>query len=311
MTMAWDDRAALAAARARSVATARAWRDGVAYRDLAARFDAVDARDIEAVAAVAQHWLATPGAAVALLAPLIDALAGDDWFEPPFRVSRDPLRVGAILFDHPAVSIGASVLSARALAALPVPTSVSVSGRLTLVRYVRAGGARLRLWTADRAGPDFSRADAAPLAPLGTVSLTDDMILRIDGRTRAARIEDAADDVVTITATIRAATDPFQRDYALPSGALTRIATNDDGAARTQMLLTFLRHAGRADAGDCFAAATRDDAFFLRWAAMREWLALDALAALPRLRAMLDDPHAEVRAAAAQTLPVVEAACHF
>jgi hypothetical protein len=40
---------------------------------------------------------------------------------------------------------------------------------------------------------------------------------------------------------------------------------------------------------------------------MREWLALDAAAALPRLRALADDPHHEVRAAARATLPLVEA----
>lgn len=311
MPAAWDDRAALAAAQARSVAVARAWRAGAAYRALVAMFDAVPADDVEAVAAVAHAWLALADATGALIAPLVAALAGDCWCEPSFRVSRDTLRVGARLFDHPAVSISASVLSARALAALPPPSSVTVSGRLTLVRYIRGGGGRLRLWTAEPAGADFSRATAGRLEPLGTVRLADDRVLRIDGRLRAARVEDAAEDVVTVTATIRAATAPFQRDYALPSGKLMRVATNDDSAARAQMLLTFLRHAGRADAGECFAAGTRDEAFFLRWAAMREWLALDAVAALPRLRAMLDDPHPEIQQAAAETLPVVEAACRF
>lgn len=307
----WDDRTALTAAQLQSVVVARAWRASGVYRALVERFDAVAADHVEAVAGAAQRVLAEAGMVEALLAPLVDALAADDWFEPPLRVSRDALRTGAMLFEHPAVSISASLLSAAALAALPPPESVTVSGRLTLVRYVRAGGARLRLWTAEPAGPDFVSATAVPLAPLGSVTLTDGMVLRIDGRTRAARIEDARDDVVTITATVRAATAPFQRDYELPSGKLLRLATTDDGAARTQMLLTFLRHAGRADAGPCFDAATRDGAFFLRWGAMREWLALDAMAALPRLRGMIDDPNAEVRAAAAATLPVVEAACQF
>lgn len=308
---AWDDRTALTAAQLQSVVVARAWRASEAYRALVERFDAVAANDVEAVAGVAQRVLADSRAIEAVLAPLVDALAADDWFEPPLRVSRDAWRTGAMLFDHPAVAISVSVLSAAALAALPPPENVTVSGRLTLVRYVRAGGARLRLWTAEPAGPDFSSAAALPLAPLGTVKLADAMVLRIDGRTRAARIEDAHADVVTVTATVRAATAPFQRDYVLPTGKLLRLATTDDGAARTQMLLTFLRHAGRGDAGDCFDAATRDGAFFLRWGAMREWLALDAVGALPRLRAMTEDPNAEVRAAAAQMLPVVEAACRF
>jgi hypothetical protein len=72
------------------------------------------------------------------------------------------------------------------------------------------------------------------------------------------------------------------------------------------MLLAFLRLAGRADAGPQFDAATRDPAFHLRWAAMREWLALDARAAMPRLEAMMvADPHVEIREAAARTLATI------
>ncbi len=60
------------------------------------------------------------------------------------------------------------------------------------------------------------------------------------------------------------------------------------------------------DAGDRFEAATRDPAHFLRWGAMREWLALDVAAATPRLEEMAaGDPHPEVRAAARATLPLV------
>jgi hypothetical protein len=219
------------------------------------------------------------------------------------------LRVGAALFDHPAAAISATVMSAAALGEMPPPASIAVSGRLALVRYIRGGGARLRLWTVEPAGPDFSSARARPAEPLGTVALADGMILRIDGRTRATLTEGAMSDVVTITITVRAGAAPYQREYALPHGEFTRMATLDDGAARTQMLLTFLRHARRADAAPWFETATRDGAFFLRWAAMREWLAFDAPGALPRLRAMAADPNKEVRAAVAVTLPMVEAAC--
>jgi hypothetical protein len=43
--------------------------------------------------------------------------------------------------------------------------------------------------------------------------------------------------------------------------------------------------------------------FYTRWHIMREFLAMDAAAALPHLRRMAaGDPHPEVRAAAGQTL---------
>ncbi len=304
-----DDRAALAAAQARSFAIAAEWRESDAYRALTEAFDAAPPDDAEAVAEVALRILGRPEMVTGLFDQLTAALADDPWFEPPFRVSRDRLRVGAALFDHPLAAISATVMSAAALAEMPPPASIAVSGRLALVRYVRGGGARLRLWTADPAGPDFSSDRARPAEPLGTVALADGMILRIDGRTRATLTEGAASDVVTITVTVRVGVAPYQREYALPGGEFVRMATLDDGAARTQMLLTFLRHAKRADAAPWFEAATCDGAFFLRWSAMREWLALDARGALPRLRAMADDPNMEVRAAAVAMLPMVEAAC--
>jgi hypothetical protein len=304
-----EDRALLAAAQARSFAIAAEWRASDAHRTLTEAFDSVSPDDVEAVAGIALHILGRPEMVTALFDRLMTALRDDPWFEPPFRVSRDRLRVGAALFDHPAAAISATMMSAAAWGEMPPPASIAVSGRLALVRYVRGGGARLRLWTAEPAGPDFSGAQARPVEPLGTVALADGMILRIDGRTRATLTEGATSDVVTITVTIRAGAAPYQREYALPDGEFVRMATLDDGAARTQMLLTFLRHAKRVDAAPWFEAATRDGAFFLRWSAMREWLALDARGALPRLRAMTDDPNMEVRTAAAAMLPMVEAAC--
>jgi hypothetical protein len=72
------------------------------------------------------------------------------------------------------------------------------------------------------------------------------------------------------------------------------------------MLLTLLRVSGRADAGDVFDAATHGPAPHARWSAMREWLALDADAAAPRLDAMAaGDPDPEVRDLARATRALV------
>lgn len=293
------NRAALEESGRRSFAAAAQFRADDPYRALEAAF-------AYGPAETATHaLLADSGWVGALIAPLIAALAEDPWFEPPFRVARDGLRIGAIVFENAAVSITATVLSADALAATPPPRSVVLAGRLTLTRYVRGGGARLRTWQAPAAAEDFDAAAAPRCVALPDRSLADGDVIRHDGRTHGQILADATSDVVTLGVTLRAETAPLACEYALPEGTFLRVATNDDRAARTQMLLAYLRLAGRRDAR-CYDAATRDGAFFLRWAAMREWLAVDVRAALPRLRELAHDPNAEVRAAASVTLASVE-----
>lgn len=297
----------LDAAALRSAAVAQGFRESAPYRALDAAFAGIAADDVASAEGAAQRLLGDAAWVGALLAPLFAAARDEPFLEPPLRVNRDGLRIGAVLFDCPAVSIAATILSADALAGLPPPRSVVVPGRLSVVRYVRGGGARLRLWHAGPIDAGFAAATARPCAPAGTLPLADGVVLRIDGRTRGHLLEKARGDVVTLTATIRPGAAPLMREYALPGGALIRTATLDDRASRARMLLGFLRLSGRSGAGACFDAATRDEAFFLRWAAMREWLALDAAAALPRLREMAAcDAHAEIRAAAGATLAMAE-----
>ncbi len=295
----------LRAAHERSVAVAAAWRDGAGYRQAEAAFagEGLTAVDVAVQAAgllADDRWIAV------LIAPLIDALAVDDWFQPPLRVSRDPLRIGALMFEHPLVTISASILSADVLVSLPPPQSVVVPGRLSVVRYWRSGGATLRRWQTERAGAEFSAQSASPCRAIESLSPSDGDVVTIDGRSDATLIDGATADVVTITATIRVESAPFMREYAVDDGRLLCVAALDDQASRVQMLLAFLRHSERADAATSLAAATHDPAYFLRWWAMREWLALDVASALPRLREMTGDPNAEVRAAAAQMLTIAE-----
>jgi hypothetical protein len=299
-------RTAIVAARAGAGAAIRKCRDSGAFRFATAAFaDCADSPELAAERA--ERLLADSGWAGALLTPLVEALAADPLFEPPIKVHRDALRIGAVLFDCPAVSIAASVTSASAMAALPPPRTIVFTGRIAVTRTVRSGGGRLRRWCADAMAPAFHAADAAPCSTLEPAPLKDGMIHRTDGRCQAQLICDAGTDVVTLVATIRAGAAPLMREYDIDSGALLRVADADDRPSRTKMLLRFLRVAGRTDASACFDDATHASEFHLRWAAMREWLALDAVAATDRLAEMAcDDPHAEVRTVAMHMLPIVE-----
>lgn len=306
MCVSQSTRAAIIAARAEASAAIRKGREGAAFRAATATFaDCPDSP--ERAADRAERLLEDPDWAAALLAPLIEALAENPLFEPPLKTHRDALRTGAILFDCPAASIAASVTSASAMARLPPPRTIVFTGRMAVTRMVRAGGARLRRWRSDAMGPQFAAADAPRCTPFAPLRPWDGMVHRTDGRSQAQLICDAESDVVTLVATIRAGAAPLMREYDIVSGALLRIADADDRPSRTEMLLRFLRVAGKADAGACFEDATHAPGFHLRWAAMREWLALDAAAAAARLAEMAcADPHAEVRTAATRMLPIVE-----
>lgn len=299
-----EDRAALVASRAASRRFAEQHRLGAAWRWADTALVGLETADAEQVARRATLLLEDSAWVRALLAPMMRALDGDRWFEPPWRVQRDGPRLGAVIYEHPALTITGTLLTHIPGAA---PTArLVVPGRLSVVRYQRGSG-RVLLWRTEAAGPDFAAASAPPIVPIGAVALRDGLVRRIDGRTHAQAIEGAERDLVMLTATIHAGAAPFAREYDRASGKLLRVATLDHAAARAQLLLGFLRAAGRTEAAPAFAAATEAPAYFLRWAAMREWLALDARAALPRLRAMTEDANAEVRQAARTMLPTVEA----
>ncbi|OYX52390.1 MAG: hypothetical protein B7Y97_01205 [Sphingomonas sp. 32-66-10] len=271
-----------------------------AVRDrVAARFDGLS--DADAVLEQARALLADSDWVAGLIAPLIDALRADPWFDPALRMTRDALRTAVVLADLPGVTLTASVTSAAALARIDPPATVVLSGRRALTLYVRGGQAQVRRWQLAEAGP--RRCVEIPC-----LQLADGCLVELDGRREGRLIVAAARDVVAITATAKPGADPLLHEFAIADGRPVRSATADDRASRAELLLALLRASGRSDAADNFDAMTRDPAFHLRWAAMREWLMLDARTARPRLAEMAGmDPDAGVRAAATQTLERLDA----
>lgn len=268
-------------------------------RHVALRFDGLS--DVDAVLDRARVMLSNGAWIADLLAPLIDALRADPWFDPALRMTSNALRTAVVLTDLENVTLTASVTSAAALARLDPPTTVVLSGRRALTRYVRGGAARMRRWQL----AEGSQRRCVERAPL---TLHDGALIELDGRREGRVIVAANSDVVAITATAKLGADPLIHEFAITDGLPIRSATADDRASRAELLLALLRASGRRDAAESFAVMTRDPAFHLRWAAMREWLMLDACAARCRLAEMAaTDPDPGVRSAAAQTLHRLDA----
>ena len=294
-------RPAIVGAHARSAPVAAAWRRSDEVRALAEVFDAACATDVDRACECGVALLSDATLVARLLTPLVETLAEDPFFEPPFKVQRDRHRIGAALFDSPAARLTAAVTRPGAAA----PDTVVVPGQISVTRYHRAGGVTLSRWDAGTVARDFTAAGASPATRLSALAPRQGEVVVHDGRRIGHRAAGATGAVVTVTVLLRAGMAPLMREYRTDGGALVRAASTDDAASRGAMLRTLLRVSGRSDANPLFEAATRDAGFDTRWAAMREWLALDAAAALPRLASMsAADPHPDVRAAAAATLAV-------
>jgi hypothetical protein len=288
----------LLGARARSAPANAAFSATLAQR-IAPRFAGLE--DADAVLAPARALLADGGWIADLIVPLVDGLRSDPWFDPALRITRDRLRTAVVLADLPEVTLTASVTSAAALAQLALPATLVLSGRRAVTLHVRGGGAEVRRWRLAEAGP-------RRCFEIECQHLRDGDLIEQDGRREARLIVAATRDVVTVTATAKPGADPLIHEYSTADGRFVRSATADDRTSRAELLLALLRASGRADAGNCFDRMSRDPAFHLRWAAMREWLMLDARAARPRLAEMAaGDPDDAVRTAAAQTLGRLDA----
>lgn len=238
-----------------------------------------------------------------LLADVIAALWNDDFAAIPFPIIQDATHSGVVLIDTPAAMITLASASADAIAARkmrPGPRSVSLTGHVSVIHMLRAPGATFRFW----------RRDGDRVVPDGEQAFGDGGTLLIDGRERGYSIVRAAGDIVMLRATVKPGAAQLVREFDAGSGLPVAVSANDESASRVQMMLTLLRLLGRNDAANCFAHAAGEPQHFLRWHAMREWLALDAPAAIPHLRRLAErDAHPDVRHAARATLHRIADPC--
>ncbi len=281
-----------------------------AWADVRSRVDAALAGVTDQAAAI--------GAARALLrdddwiAALLDAAAAsldiDAGRTLPLRVSDSEVRSGIVVAQHPAVSFTLDVVHAARLAAKknnPGPGSIGFTGDISIARFVRAGGAVLSWWEIPPIGCDFSAAAAGTCRRTGQRALADGDIVELDGRHESFIIEAARANLLLVSATIRTEA-PVSVEYDGATGAYLGCSAASDRESRLQMIATLARLLDAKEAFPAIAALLDEPAFFVRWHAMRELIAIDADAALPYLELLAThDPHEEVRAAARATLELL------
>jgi hypothetical protein len=261
----------------------------------------------EAVLALAGDFVADPSASREILNVLVAAARDDLYFRPHFEIASSEVQSGLLLFDRPALSLTLGVMSADAIAAKRAErqggASLTFTGRRMHFHFIESGGATLSLWEAPRIGADFTADASGCCRFVERRRIEDGEKLDLDGRRFTFIIEEAERDIVFVGAETTLDAGPLSVEYDWETRRFIGASSTDEAGSRTQMMLALLRTMERRDAVPLFRELLRSEHFYARWQTMREFLALDAGAALPHLREMAErDPHREVRGAAEQTL---------
>ena len=289
------------------------WDEGPVQRRFDEAMAGLPERSAEAVAEAARSLFADDAWVDRLIGTLVTPMQADPFFDPPFRAINSDIHSGLIVFEHDFASIAAGVTLASDLAAKKSArrgaTSVAFSGRVSVLKFVKAGGARISLWKAPPITADFSARTAGQCVRGGEVQLADGDILTIDGRHQAYVIEQARANLLILQAEISLDQAPLSVEYDSASLAFVGCSATGDGASRIQMIATLLRRLGAEAAFPALAGFLGHEDFFVRWHVMRELLGIDAGAALPHLKRMAArDPHDDVRRAARSVLDRLQAA---
>lgn len=248
---------------------------------------------------------------------LIDSLArpmrADPYFQPPFPALTSDINSGLVVYEDPHVTVAVGLCRVSQLAARKHGAtgagSIHFGGQVSILKFVKAGGATLSFWEAPPITADFTAAKAGRCRRTGSRRITDGALLVVDGRSQSYIVDHAAANLLVLQAVIKTDQAPLGVEYDAQSGAYRGCSATDDADSRIQMLATLVRKLDRDGAFDEVAAHLGHPRFFVRWHVMRELIGMDARAALPLLRRLAtSDPHGDVRQAAAAALARIETA---
>lgn len=294
-------------ARLRAATTAREahWGDADAGPGgLGAAIDAALGMGADDAIAALMPWLADIGWLRDRLGDALDLLAADLFARPPLRpVGGGEGAGGLILAERGAIRLSLQLHRAGTPASA---AALFIPGRSAL-RILHGGGASVRdhhvTITPDEESGGFTAAGAARCRTGPPRALVADELLTFDTARTAFTLSDATGDALLLELSVQPPSSLPIRSYDIASGRLLHVSASRRDSSFRQMALSLLRTFSRVDAAPLFDAATKADDFAARWSAMREYIALAPAAAHPRLAHMAaDDPHPEIRRAAATAL---------
>lgn len=233
----------------------------------------------------------------------IAAARRDPLFTPSYRAATGPFHSSAIVIEHRLATVSVNAINPDALRQRKRMNggrgSIFFPGRQSYLRFLTSGGLRMSYWEID-GEPDCGEGDAAlRCCCIGSDSVSTNQPMAFDMARRSYVFEGASESAIFLHGELRAGGISLAREFDAVTGRLIGSSAGSETWSRVQMMLSFLRSVDRRDAADVFRATIAEAPFFVRWHAMREWLALDPRSAWPVLIEMADDdPHPEIGASA-------------
>ncbi|RVT43931.1 hypothetical protein [Sphingobium algorifonticola] len=265
-------------------------------RDMLGRAEAM--KSAASVARMLRPWMQDCRWLDTVIADQIARMRADPLHLPPARASRAGLQRHLVLARLPRLSLAIVLLPAAAMTGQD-EAPVHFSGQRTLTHVLAGAPLHATLFMRDAHGIARQQED---------IGVLPGSMLELDERRQSARIRPGPRPVAVLRAAIADDDPPLATSHDPASGMVIARASREEEAARTLMLLSLLRVSGRRDAAALFETATQARHPHQRWAAMREYLAVDTGAALPRLQDMARrDADTELRRLASATLAQIAA----
>jgi hypothetical protein len=288
-------------------ACARHWGRQPLMTELQRQLSALENPTTEQVLDAARSFMDRDADIALLVDDLIATSATDPFFRPPFHPVSSDIHTGMLLFHHSDLSIALGLTGVDSLAAKKAgprgATSIGFTGLTLMFRYLKAGNATVSFWEADPITEGFVASQAGKARLVERRKLRDGEEIVVDGRYQSFIIEHAETDILYYQAMVRPGSAPLATEYDSKSLSFIGASSTDEASSRVQMMVSLLRAMDRTDTLALIEESLASPHFYTRWHIMREYLAMDAEAALPALRRMAaGDQHPEVRAAAEQTL---------
>jgi hypothetical protein len=232
-----------------------------------------------------------------VLEDALAAMAADPLHLPRFAASRNGFVSHLALARAGRVTVGVTLIASaasRSEAVAEQPPQATFSGQWTLTRLLSADPLAVRRVSLRRDGQHIVQR-RGEMKPCETIALD-------EGR-QALWIAPPERSAALLRVRIRPPCAAPSQRFDLLSGHRLAVIQGDDGQARTAMLMSVLRALDAREALPVMAQIVEELEGPARWGAMREWLALDAASAWPRLVAMAtSETDPALRHAAAATI---------